>query len=54
MSNQLTEEQVAEFREAFDLFDKDDNGAIATKELGTLMRGLGQCIIDDELNGLDR
>jgi len=31
----LTEEQIAEFKEAFSLFDKDGDGTITTKELGT-------------------
>ena len=37
----LTEEQIAEFKEAFSLFDKDGDGNITTKELGTVMRSLG-------------
>jgi calmodulin len=28
------EEQIAEFKEAFSLFDKDGDGTITTKELG--------------------
>ena len=39
---QLTEEQIAEFKEAFSLFDKDGDGTITTKELGTVMRSLGE------------
>lgn len=39
---QLSEEQITEFREAFNLFDKDGDGTITTKELGTCMRSLGQ------------
>merc|ERR1712159_254963 len=42
MADQLTEEQIAEFKEAFSLFDKDGDGSITTKELGTVMRSLGQ------------
>ena len=38
MADQLTEEQIAEFKEAFSLFDKDGDGTITTKELGTVMR----------------
>merc|ERR1719321_986456 len=33
MVDQLTEEQVSEFKEAFSLFDKDGDGSITTKEL---------------------
>ncbi|KAF4529103.1 hypothetical protein B566_EDAN013671 [Ephemera danica] len=35
LADQLTEEQIAEFKEAFSLFDKDGDGTITTKELGT-------------------
>ena len=31
MADQLTEEQIAEFKEAFSLFDKDGDGTITTK-----------------------
>ena len=41
-TDQLTEEQIAEFKEAFSLFDRDGDGTITTKELGTVMRSLGQ------------
>jgi calmodulin len=37
----LSEEQKAEFKEVFSLFDKDGDGTISTKELGTVMRTLG-------------
>ncbi|KAJ8676475.1 hypothetical protein QAD02_012262, partial [Eretmocerus hayati] len=38
----LTEDQVAEFKEAFMLFDKDEDGTITMAELGVVMRSLGQ------------
>ena len=38
----LTEEQISEFREAFALFDKDGDGNITEKELGIVLRSLGQ------------
>ena len=41
-STDLTGEQVSEFQEAFSLFDKDGDGTISTKELGVVMRSLGQ------------
>ena len=42
----------AEFKEAFSLFDKDGNGVIVTKELGTVMRSLGQNPTEAELQGM--
>ena len=49
MTENLTEEQIAEFKEAFLIFDKDGDGSISTNELGTVMRSLGQCPTEDEL-----
>ena len=40
-STHLTEEQVAELRQAFDMFDRDRGGSISTKELGYTMRAMG-------------
>jgi len=37
----LTEEAIKEFREAFSLFDKDNDGTITTEELGVVMRSMG-------------
>ena len=48
-ASQLTEEQVAEFREAFSLFDKDGDGTITTRDLGSLFRSLGQNPTNNEL-----
>ena len=45
----LTTEQILEFREAFQAFDKDGNGSITTKELGTVMRSLGQNLSESEI-----
>lgn len=33
---------MAEFKEAFMLFDKDEDGTITMAELGVVMRSLGQ------------
>lgn len=37
----LSEEKIAEFRCAFQLFDKDSDGRITTVELGDILRKLG-------------
>jgi len=52
MVEQLNEEQIAEFKEAFSLFDKDGDGNITTKELGTVMRSLGQNPTEAELQDM--
>ena len=41
-----------EFKEAFSLFDKDGDGTITTKELGTVMRSLGQNPTEMELQDM--
>ncbi|OMJ29962.1 Calmodulin [Smittium culicis] len=49
MSNKLTDDQIAEFKEAFQLFDKDGDGSVTTSELGVVMRSLNQNPSDAEL-----
>ncbi|KAF9000810.1 calmodulin [Hymenopellis radicata] len=49
MSDQM---QVSEFKEAFSLFDKDEDGTITTTELGTVMRSLGQNPTEAELQDM--
>ena len=41
-----------EFKEAFSLFDKDGDGTITTRELGTVMRSLGQNPTEAELQDM--
>uniref|UniRef100_A0A8C9KMY7 EF-hand calcium-binding domain-containing protein 11 n=1 Tax=Panthera tigris altaica TaxID=74533 RepID=A0A8C9KMY7_PANTA len=48
----LTEEQVAELKEAFSLFDKDGGGAVRTRKFGTVVRSLGQNPTEDELQDM--
>lgn len=38
----LTEEQLDELKEAFAVYDLNKDGVITTRELGTVMRQLGQ------------
>jgi len=52
MVDQLTEDQVTEFKEAFSLFDRDGDGRITSKELGTVMRSLGQNPTEAELQDM--
>ncbi|KAG0313599.1 Calmodulin [Dissophora globulifera] len=52
MGDQLSEDQMSEFKEAFTLFDKDGDGIISAKELGTVMRSLGQNPTDAELRDM--
>jgi calmodulin len=42
MAESLTEELILECKEAFSLFDKEGDGTITTKELGTVIRSLGK------------
>jgi len=49
LSERLTEEQIREYNDAFQAFDKDGNGYITTKELKSLMRCLGCNPTDSEV-----
>ncbi|KXH43648.1 calmodulin [Colletotrichum simmondsii] len=49
---QLTQEQRAQYKEVFDLFDKDGTGDITAQELGEVMRSLGLNPSDTELNDM--
>jgi calmodulin len=42
MSKNLTEEQRDELKEAFAIYDTNNDGVISTRELGTVLRQLGQ------------
>ena len=52
MLNQVTEEQKAEFKEAFSVFDNDGDGTITIEELGTVLRMLGQTPTEAELQDM--
>ena len=49
MAEKLTEEQVAELKQAFNEFDVDGGGTINTKELGWAMRAMGMNPTENEL-----
>ena len=48
----LSEEKITEFKEAFEIFDKDKDGYITTKELGDIMKNLGQTPSEAELQDM--
>lgn len=52
LSPLLSSSPPTEFKEAFSLFDKDGDGTITTKELGTVMRSLGQNPTEAELQDM--
>ena len=45
----FTDEQVAELKQAFALFDMDGSGEVSTDELGTVLETLGQKVTQEEL-----
>jgi hypothetical protein len=48
----LTEDQVADFKEAFMLIDTDEDGHITVSELGVVMKSLGQRSTGNRLSAL--
>ena len=52
MTNQLSEEDISEFKEAFSRIEKDGDGAINKEELGAVMRSRGQNLTKVELQDL--
>ena len=54
MVENLSEERITEFKAAFELFDRDRDGAINNNELGTVMRNLGQNPSEEELKQMIR
>ena len=52
MSHELNDEQVSTFKEVFTLFEKEDEGSISSKELGTVLRLLGMKLTNGETKGI--
>ena len=45
----FSQEQFTEFKEVFDMFDKDKDGFITTLEFSTIMRSIGSNPTEAEL-----
>ena len=52
MGDSLTDEKMLELKEAFEMFDRDKDGLINSKELGNILRSLGHDPSDIELNDM--
>ncbi|XP_067035386.1 calmodulin-like isoform X1 [Acropora muricata] len=52
MVERFTESQIDEFKECFNLFDGDSDGMVTEKELGLIMRSLGENITHFEIEEL--
>jgi calmodulin len=46
----FNEEQIQTFKDIFSQFDRDGDGTLATKYVGTIMRSLGQSPTEEELH----
>jgi calmodulin len=52
LQKELTEDEVADYKEAFDNFDKDKSGEIDENELATVLRSLGYAPTDKQLKDM--
>ena len=50
--DRLTPEEIAEFKEIFNLVDKDEGGSITKAELGELMDTLGIDATPEEIDAM--
>ncbi|XP_060078336.1 neo-calmodulin-like [Ylistrum balloti] len=48
-ASQLTDNQLAEFKDTFKLFDKDGDGTIASKDIATIIRALNAAPTEAQL-----
>ena len=52
MADKLTDDQISELKEVFDLFDKDKSGAISLEELERLFKAIGANPKEDEIEAI--
>ena len=48
----IPQDQLDEYKDAFDMFDKDKSGDISAKELASLFRSLGHKMSDNEIKDM--
>ena len=48
----VTDAELDSFKETFMMFDKDGDGSVSTKELGAVMRSLGNNPTEEELEDM--
>lgn len=52
MVEPITEKKIAELREAFEIFDRDNDGYLTIKELAEIMRNLGNAPTEGEIQDM--
>ena len=52
MAAGLTDAQIEEFKEAFTLYDRNMDGTITSKDLGNVLKAIGQNPSDEETRNL--
>ena len=52
MAATLTDSQIEEFKEAFTLYDRNMDGTITSKDLGNVLKAIGQNPSDEETRNL--
>mmetsp|Transcript_25042 Transcript_25042/g.70092 ORF Transcript_25042/g.70092 Transcript_25042/m.70092 type:complete len:148 (+) Transcript_25042:116-559(+) len=50
----ITEQQIADYKEAFGYYDRDHDGKIPTSDLGVVMRSLGKCVTERQLREVSK
>lgn len=50
----ITEQQIADYKEAFCYYDRDHDGRIPTSDLGIVMRSLGKCVTERQLREVSK
>ena len=54
MLDDIPEDRRKEYKDAFEMFDKDKDGTITTKEFANVMRSLNQDPTEEELNEIKK